>query len=89
MPIFEIIGWIGAITFVVAYFLLSIKILSSNKMMYHALNAIGGFCLIVNSIFLNDTPNFFVNFIWMCIALYSMFRVLKFGLKPKNQTTTV
>lgn len=87
MPFFEIIGWIGAITFIVAYFLLSINKLSSDKAMYHILNAIGAFCLVVNSIYLNDTPNFFVNFVWMGIALYSIFRVIKSGIKTKNQTT--
>ncbi|MCY1721431.1 hypothetical protein OU798_13830 [Prolixibacteraceae bacterium Z1-6] len=74
---YAIIGWIGAITFVVAYFMLSFQMLSADKILYHALNAIGGLCLVINSIYLEDTPNFFVNFIWMGIALYSIYRIIK------------
>lgn len=88
MPIFEFVGWIGAITFVLAYLFLSIKVLSPDKIMYHALNTIGGLCLTINSVYLKDTPTFFVNFIWMCIALYSIFRVFRLGLRTKKQTTT-
>ena len=89
MQEFELVGWIGAVTFVLAYLFLSIKILSPDKILYHALNAIGGLCLAINSVYLKDTPNFFVNFIWVCIALYSIFRVVKLGLRTKKQTTTL
>ena len=88
MKVFELVGWIGAVTFVLAYLFLSIKILSPDKILYHALNAIGGLCLTINSVYLNDTPNFFVNFIWMSIALYSIVRVIALGLRTKKQTTT-
>ncbi len=84
MPIFVIIGWIGAITFVVAYFLLSIKVCSADKAIYHILNAVGGLCLVVNSIYLDDTPNFFVNIVWMGIALYSVGRILFFKKRLSN-----
>ena len=84
MTIFEIIGWLGAITFVVAYFLLSIKVLSADKILYHVLNAIGGLCLVVNSFSLNDFPTLFVNFVWMCIALYSVSRIVLIHLKSRK-----
>ena len=88
MQEFELVGWIGAVTFVIAYLFLSIKILSPDKILYHALNAIGGLCLTISSGYLKDTPSFFVNFVWMCIALYSIFRVVRLGLRTKKQTTT-
>lgn len=78
---FSFIGWLGAITFVFAYFLLSIEILSAKRILYHFLNAIGGICLVINSIFLDDPPNFFVNFIWAVIAIYAIFRILKMSRK--------
>lgn len=81
MAIFEIVGWVGAISFVVAYFLLSIKVLSADSVTYHSLNVVGGLCLVINSIYLNDSPNFFVNIVWMGIALYSVGRIL-FLKKP-------
>lgn len=83
MNVFEIIGWIGAIAFVVAYFLLSIKVLSADSIIYHSLNALGGAALVINSIYLNDSPNFFVNIIWMGIALYSVFRIIMTRFKKQ------
>lgn len=78
---FSVIGWIGAFAFVIAYFLLSIKVLSAEKVTYHALNAFGGICLVINSVFLDDTPNFFVNFIWTLIAVFSIYRILRMRKK--------
>lgn len=74
---FSIIGWIGAVVFVVAYLLLAIKVLSAERVLYHLLNAIGGICLVINSVFLEDAPNFFVNIVWAGIAFYAVFRILK------------
>ncbi len=76
MSIFLFVGWVGAIAFVVAYFLLSLKALSTDSVTYHLLNVIGGICLVINSVYLNDAPNFFVNIVWMGIALYSVGRIL-------------
>lgn len=75
MGIQEIIGWIGAVAYVVTYFLLSIRLLSSSGILYHALNALGGLCLVVNAIYLKDNPTFFVNAVWMAIALASVVRI--------------
>lgn len=74
---FSVIGWVGAITFVVAYFLLSINVLSAKRILYHLLNALGGICLVVNSVFLNDAPNFFVNLVWAAIALFAVYRIIR------------
>ena len=85
MSVFSIVGWIGAITFIMAYFLLSTKRLSADKITYHALNALGGLCLVINSWSLNDTPTLFVNFVWMGIALYSVLRILIISTKKISQ----
>ncbi len=76
MSVFLFVGWVGAISFVVAYFLLSLKALSADSVTYHSLNVVGGICLVINSIYLNDSPNFFVNIVWTGIALYSVGRIL-------------
>ena len=86
MTVFEIVGWIGAISFVIAYLLLSLKVLSSDRLCYHLMNAIGGLCLVINSSHLDDTPTFFVNFIWMCIAFYSILNILRISLKKNKES---
>lgn len=74
---FSIIGWLGAVAFVVAYLLLSLQVLSAERVLYHILNAVGGICLVINSVFLDDAPNFFVNLIWAVIALFAVYRIQK------------
>lgn len=76
MSFFEICGWIGALSYIGAYFLLSIKVISSNKPLFHLLNALGGLCLIINAIGLKDSPNLIVNLIWMLIALFTTGRIM-------------
>ena len=78
----ELIGWAGASAFVIAYFLLSIKVLSSDKILYHILNATGGILMSVSTFNLMDRPAFFVNIVWMGIAVFSMIRIIL--LKEQN-----
>jgi lipid-A-disaccharide synthase-like uncharacterized protein len=76
MNIFEIIGWLGAFFFVVAYFLLSIGRLKSDGILYQSMNVLGGLGLVINSVHLNDSPNFVTNLIWMLIGLYAIVRII-------------
>ena len=71
----EMIGWLGAGTFVIAYFLLSFKILTSDKVPYHIMNATGGILMSVSTYNMHDRPAFFVNIIWMGIAVFSIIRI--------------
>ena len=89
MNIFELIGWLGAVSYIIGYFLLSTKKLSSDQIIYHALNALGGICLVVNSVFLNDSPNFVVNLIWMGIAIYSIIQIFKLRFRKGEKFNEV
>lgn len=77
MYICEIIGWFGAFFYILAYGLLIMKRLSSERRLYHTLNAVGGVCLVINAIALNDMPNLIVNFVWTGIALFAIYKVTK------------
>jgi hypothetical protein len=72
MLLYTIVGWIGALIFILAYMLLSLHILSAKKKLYHILNAIGGICLIINALHLKDFPNLVVNAVWAIIAISAM-----------------
>jgi hypothetical protein len=71
----EFIGWFGAGAFVLAYMLLSLKVLTSDKVLYHYMNALGGLLMSVSTFNMHDRPAFFVNFIWMGIAIFSIVRI--------------
>ena len=49
MDIYELIGWVGALSFIAAYLLLVTDKISVEKPFYHILNAMGGICLTLNS----------------------------------------
>jgi hypothetical protein len=77
LNIFEIIGWLGAVLFISAYFLLSIDKLKSNKIPYQLMNILGGLCLVINSYNLSDAPNFILNLIWICIGFMAVFNIIR------------
>lgn len=69
----EIIGWIGAFLYIIAYFLLSIKKLQPDKLAYQLLNILGGACLIVNSLHQSDYPSIFTNAVWATIGIFAIY----------------
>ena len=75
--IYVLIGWIGAISFILAYFLLSINKLTGNSLLYQSLNVLGGLCLTINAMNLNDGPALITNVVWMFIGIFASFRILR------------
>ena len=69
-------GWAGALLFIIAYLFLLLEIFTSEKKMYHIFNALGAICLLINALFLDDTPNLVVNFVWLMIAIVSIFKII-------------
>jgi membrane-bound ClpP family serine protease len=74
-------GWAGALLFIIAYLFLLLEIFSTEKKMYHIVNALGAVCLLVNALYINDTPNLVVNFVWLIIAIFSIFKTIFFKKK--------
>ncbi len=72
MEWYKIIGWLGALLFIAAYVLLTLKKISAAKPFYHILNILGAVCLIINASKINDFPNILVNSIWTIIGLYAL-----------------
>lgn len=76
MNIAEVIGWVGALLFVLAYLLLISGKLSVRKTTYHWMNAIGGFCLVLNAVCIWDLPTIFVNLVWSIIAFFGIYKII-------------
>lgn len=72
--IFQVIGWLGAIIFVVSYFLLSDGHLRQEGKTYHILNMIGAVCLVINALYFQDHANLMVNGVWCAIALMAIYK---------------
>jgi hypothetical protein len=68
------IGWIGAISLLAAYALVSMRKLEGDSLAYQLLNMMGGAFLIVNSFHYKAFPSVAVNVVWIGIAIYTMTR---------------
>lgn len=70
--IMEILGWLGAFFYILAYLLLTVGILKSEGFIYHLLNVLGAVGLIINAIHFNDKPNVVVNLVWLIIGVLAL-----------------
>ncbi|GAB3327025.1 hypothetical protein GCM10027299_26980 [Larkinella ripae] len=71
----ELAGWLGVLSYLSAYLLLSLRILRSDTFVYHALNVIGAVGLIVNSWHTHDRQSIAVNVAWLLIGLWAVYRI--------------
>ena len=68
-----VIGWIGALLYIIAYFLISIKKLQADQVIFQLLNILGGVCLVVNSLHQSDYPSVFTNGVWASIGIFAIY----------------
>jgi hypothetical protein len=75
--IIDVIGWVGAVLVLYAYFMVSTKKLSGDSLHFQAANISGAFCLIINTYYHHAYPSAVVNVIWIGIAFYSLYNQKK------------
>lgn len=68
--IIDIVGWIGSILLIVAYWSVSKKRLEPDSSSYHSLNIIGSILLIINTCYYGAFPSAAVNIIWVFIGVF-------------------
>lgn len=71
--IIDIIGWIGAILILLAYYLVSTKKTKGDSILYQALNLIGAVALLILTYSKGAIPSAVLNIIWAAIAIKSLF----------------
>ncbi len=81
MRTFEIIGWIGAVSYLLAYWLLSNGKMHAKQRVYQLMNILGAACLMANALCLSDWPNFVTNLLWGGIGALAYYRIV-FPPKP-------
>ncbi len=70
MLIIEIIGWIGSIMYLVAYFLLSNKIIEKDKL-YYLLNIVAAVLVAILSTYKNTMQSVFLNLFWGYLSYFA------------------
>jgi hypothetical protein len=71
----DALGWIGALSLIVAYACVSFRRMAADGALYHLMNALGSFLLIVNTMYYRAYPSAFVNVVWITIALAARLRL--------------
>jgi hypothetical protein len=69
------LGWIGALSLIVAYACVSFRRMAADGALYQLMNALGSFLLIVNTMYYRAYPSAFVNVVWITIALAARLRL--------------
>jgi hypothetical protein len=70
---FDSIGWLGALLFLVSYFLLIIKKWKPTSVLFHLFNIGGGVFVGASALYDFSYPSAFINFAWAFIGLYGLY----------------
>jgi len=81
----ETLGWIGAISLLMAYLLISNGKTIGKSYLYQGLNLIGSGGLIVNSYYHNALPSVILNIIWVLIGLFTLRTLIKQKENKNNE----
>lgn len=77
MLVIDIIGWIGSIMLIAAYFMNSMGKISAQSFWYQLLNVIGSILLVINTIYYGAYPSSAVNFIWVFIGAHYLIKIIR------------
>lgn len=70
--IINLIGWLGAASYLLAYLLVSLKKLEGDSNAFQTLNLLGGVCLTINTYYNAAYPATALNLAWIGIAIYTI-----------------
>ncbi len=71
----EILGWLGALSILVAYGLNSLGKIEAQTFTFQFLNFFGAFGMLINAYKNKAYPSFILNIIWMGIGFYALTQV--------------
>ncbi len=72
--VIDLLGWVGAAAYLVAYALVSMKKLEGDAPLFQGMNVLGGALLVVNSAYYQAWPSVALNVVWMGVAIFVLGR---------------
>lgn len=72
----QVIGWIGALLILAAYFSVSFDLLSPDSLTYQSLNIAGSLGIVIEASSKKDWQPTFLNIVWILIAVVAIVRLL-------------
>jgi hypothetical protein len=70
----DILGWIGAVLYLFAYALVSLKKVEGDALLFQGINIIAGILLIINTFYWHSYPSTALNVAWIGIAVFTLRR---------------
>jgi len=70
----DILGWLGAILYLLAYGLISLKKVEGDSSLYQGINIVAGIFLIMNTFYWRAYPSVALNVAWIGIAVFTLRR---------------
>ena len=70
----EILGWVGTVTYLFAYALVSLKKAEGDSVLYQGMNIFAGVLLVIYSLYLKAYATTGLNVVWAVIGLYTLGR---------------
>ena len=74
VTIIEILGWIGTVTYLIAYTLVSLKKTEGDSVLYQGMNIFAGLLLVAYSLYFKTYATTGLNATWVCIGLFTLGR---------------
>lgn len=71
----SILGWVGAVSLLLAYTLSSFSILLPTSLWYQVLNVIGAFGIVYHALSKKDYPPAVLNIIWGLVAVVAVVKL--------------
>jgi hypothetical protein len=75
----DMLGWIGTVLYLIAYFMVSIKKVEGDSLSYQAMNIIAGILLVINTFYWRAYPSLGLNVAWIGIGLLTVGRKYRAG----------
>jgi hypothetical protein len=75
-PKYQIIGWIGMILILVAYFLISFDIVTVHNIWFQLLNIVGSFGLVLVAFGRRDWQPMVLNIVWILIGIVAILKLV-------------
>jgi len=76
-----VIGWIGSLALVAAYFLVARGVWAGDSLKYNALNMSGAILLIINCAYVNAWPSAVANLFFLAVGVYTVITVKRAYMK--------
>ena len=72
--IIEALGWVGTITYLIAYALVSLKKAEGDSLLYQGMNIFAGTLLVIYTLYLGAYATTSLNAVWVAIGLFTLGR---------------